>query len=73
MNADRSLTTQEIERLNWALSTFDGEAHDKEVVAELKNILAARKLASMPKLTTAEIKRAKASAIEKGLTDLTIE
>jgi len=70
---DHSLSKNEVERLDWVVSAFDVEEHDKEIAAELKNILAARKLALMPKLTTAEIKRAKANAIEKGLTDITID
>jgi hypothetical protein len=68
-----SLSTNEIERLDWVLSTFEVNEHDSEIAAELKDILAARKLASMPKLTSAEIKRAKAKAIEMGLTDFAID
>ena len=70
---DHSLSKNEVERLDWVLTAFAVDEHDREIAAELKNILAARKLASMPKLTTAEIKRAKANAIEKGLTDITID
>ena len=73
MSEDHSLTPHEIERLNWVLSTFAVEEHDSEIAAELKDILAARKLATMPKLTSAEIKRAKAKAIEMGLTDVAID
>lgn len=70
---EHSLSTNEIERLDWVLSTFEVDEHDAEIAAELKDILAARKLASMPKLTSATIERAKAKAIEMGLTDFTID
>lgn len=70
---EHSLSTNEIERLDWVLSTFEVDEHDSEIAAELKDILAARKLATMPRLTSAQIQRAKAKAIEMGLTDFAID
>jgi hypothetical protein len=60
------LTPDEILRLKAVLTDYPPDTTASELLEELRCILAARKLATMPELTTADVDRAR-FAFESGL------
>jgi len=66
-SASHNLTEAEVARLNTVLVDYAPDEVAAELGEELRCILAARKLATMPELTAAEIERAR-TAFESGQT-----
>lgn len=70
---EHKLTDDEVRRLKWVVESYDSSDHTLQLAKEVKDILAARKLSGMAKITTAQIKRIKYFAGKSGLTKIASE